>query len=67
MHSETIEAVESLEGELREVLVARIWGRMSLEEIGALCGISIATAHRRYRAALEALRHKLNAPCEQDR
>lgn len=62
--AETIAAVEQLEEELREVLVARIWGQLPLEEVGRLCGVSTATAHRRYQAALEKLRAKLSPPCE---
>jgi len=62
--AETVAAVEQLAGELREVLVARIWGGLSLGEIARLCGISTATACRRYQAALEALRIKLEVPSE---
>jgi RNA polymerase sigma factor (sigma-70 family) len=62
--AETLAAVAGLEDELREVLVARIWGQLSLEEIGRLCGISTTTAHRRYQASLKALKSKLVSPCE---
>ena len=57
-------AVAALADELREVLVARIWGQLTLEEIGQMCGVSTATAFRRYREALEALRTKIEPPCE---
>lgn len=57
-------AVAALADELREVLVARIWGQLTLEEIGQICGISTATVYRRYREALEALRTKIEPPCE---
>jgi RNA polymerase sigma factor (sigma-70 family) len=60
--TETLAAVERLDDELREVLVARIWGQLSLEEVGRLCGVSTATAHRRYQAALEALKSQLASP-----
>ena len=63
--AETLAAVESLEEELREVLVARLWGRLSLEEVGKLCGVSTATAFRRYQAALESLRNRLAPHCEE--
>ncbi len=62
--AEMLAAVERLEGELREVLVARVWGQLSLEEVGRLCGVSTATAHRRYQAALETLRSQLAAKSE---
>lgn len=57
--AETLAAVEALEEGLREVLVARVWGRLTLEEVGKLCGISVATAHRRYEAAIQSLRAAL--------
>lgn len=62
--AEALSAVEELEDDLREVLVARVWGQFSLEEVGKLCGISTATAFRRYEAALQALRAKLDTKCE---
>ena len=61
---ETLAAVELLSEDLREVLVARVWGQLSLEEVGRLCGISTATAFRRYEAALKELRVKLESKCE---
>jgi RNA polymerase sigma-70 factor (ECF subfamily) len=62
--AETLAAMENLAPELREVVVARVWGQLSLEEIGKLCGISTATAFRRYEAALQELRSKLEPKCE---
>ncbi|MEX0718322.1 MAG: sigma-70 family RNA polymerase sigma factor [Planctomycetaceae bacterium] len=66
-YEETMQAVESLDPELRMVLVARIWGGLSLEEVGELCGVSTATAFRRYHAALDQLRSKLIPTCERPR
>ena len=57
--AEALEAVDELSDDLREVLIARIWGQLSLEEVAGLCGISTATAFRRYQSALEQLRSKL--------
>jgi len=65
--AETLAAVEELDDELREVLVARVWGQLSLEEVARLCGVSTATAFRRYEAALKALRAKLETKCENRR
>ena len=61
---ETVAAVEELADELREVLVARVWGQLTLEEVAKLCGVSTATAFRRYEAALKALRSKRESNCE---
>ena len=46
--------------EQREVVVARIWGGLTFEEVAALAGCSLPTAHRRYQAGLAALRERLN-------
>lgn len=62
--SEVMEAVQQLDSELKDVLVARLWGQMSLEEVAKICGISTATAFRRYEAALVTLRSKLGAQRE---
>lgn len=56
-------ALESLPIEQREVVVARIWGGLSFGQIGQLVGASDSAAHRRYEAALLALRQKLRVPC----
>jgi RNA polymerase sigma-70 factor (ECF subfamily) len=48
--------------ELREVVVARIWGGLTFEEVAHLGGCSLPTAHRRYQAGLAALRERLNVP-----
>jgi RNA polymerase sigma-70 factor (ECF subfamily) len=45
--------------EQREVVVARIWGGLTFEDVARLAGCSLPTAHRRYQAGLAALREKL--------
>jgi RNA polymerase sigma factor (sigma-70 family) len=57
------EALERLEADLREIIVMRVWGGLSFEEIAAALGVSISTAHRRYQAALGQLRQILELPC----
>lgn len=61
--SDAVRAVMWLESGLREVVVARIWGQLTFDEIGRLCGVSTATASRRYRSALEELRKQLRVSC----
>ena len=56
---EATEALQSLPEEQREVIVARIWGRLSFEQIAELTETSSSTAHRRYEAGLAALRERL--------
>jgi RNA polymerase sigma-70 factor (ECF subfamily) len=49
--------------EQREVIVARLWGGLTFEEIAALAGCSLATVHRRYTAGLSALKERLEGRC----
>jgi RNA polymerase sigma-70 factor (ECF subfamily) len=49
--------------ELREVIVARLWGGLTFEDVAALVGCSLPTAHRRYQAGLARLRERLEGRC----
>lgn len=51
-----IRHVGGLPEDEREALALRVWGEMSFEEIAELQGVAKATAHARYRSALEILR-----------
>jgi RNA polymerase sigma-70 factor (ECF subfamily) len=51
--------LDALDGKLREIVIMRLWGGLTLEEIAAACGMPVATVHRRYQAALEQLRERL--------
>jgi len=57
------ELLDQLEPELREVVVMRLWAGLTLEEIAEACGVSVATVHRRYEAALKELRQRWKSPC----
>jgi RNA polymerase sigma factor (sigma-70 family) len=52
-------ALEALPDEKREVVVARIWGGLTFEEIAEFAEISSSEAHRRYEAGLAALRKNM--------
>ncbi|WP_165227635.1 RNA polymerase sigma factor [Aquisphaera insulae] len=52
-----------LEADCREIIVARIWGGLTFEEIAGLQGCSLTTAHRRYREGLSLLHERLERPC----
>jgi RNA polymerase sigma factor (sigma-70 family) len=52
-------ALEALPDEKREVIIARIWGGLTFEEIGEFAEISSSEAHRRYEASLASLRKTL--------
>jgi RNA polymerase sigma-70 factor (ECF subfamily) len=61
-HVDARDAARCLAGlalELREVIVARIWGSLTFEEIAQVVGCSPASAHRRYQAGLTELRERL--------
>ena len=58
------DAVRSLPPEQREVVALRIWSGLTLAETAAVTGVPASTLHDRYRAALAALRQKLESPCE---
>ncbi len=52
-------ALEELSDDQREVVIARIWGGLTFEEIGEFAAISSSEAHRRYEAGLACLRKRL--------
>lgn len=54
------DAIDSLTEELREIVIARVWGELTLAEISNITGQSIATVHRRYEMALQQLRSQLS-------
>lgn len=60
---EATQALQSLDAMYREVVVARIWGELTFEELAALQNCSVATAHRRYVEALRQLQKRLES-CE---
>jgi RNA polymerase sigma factor (sigma-70 family) len=53
--------LDELDGETREVIVARIWGGLTFEEVARLQGCSLTTAHRRYQAGLARLQERLGS------
>lgn len=53
------QALETLTAEIREVIVAKIWGGQSFEQIGKLAGCSSSAAHRRYSNGLKQLQTAL--------
>jgi RNA polymerase sigma factor (sigma-70 family) len=60
---EAVAALERLPIEQREVIVARLWGKLNFEQIAETAGCSASTAFRRFDAGIEALRKELGLPC----
>jgi RNA polymerase sigma-70 factor, ECF subfamily len=52
-------AIQGLPPEQREVLVMKVWGDLTFQQIGESLGIPLNTAASRYRYALAALRQAL--------
>jgi len=61
-----VEALDHLVAGDREVIVMRIWGGLTFEEIAAALSISISSAHRQYVRALKELRQLLESTCSTD-
>ena len=60
LDGETVtEKLKELPPELGEVVIARIWGGLTFEQIAAATGCSKTTAHRLYNEAVAALQKRL--------
>ena len=60
------QALASLKPEQREIVVLRIWGQMSLKQIGQVVDKPLSTVHSRYQAALAVLKEKMETSCKQN-
>jgi RNA polymerase sigma-70 factor (ECF subfamily) len=60
---EATRALQTLQVEQREIIVAHLWGGLTFEQIGELTGTSASTSHRSYIAGLSALRERLGVSC----
>lgn len=56
-------ALAGLPPELREIIVLRVWGGLSIQQAAAVSGSSAGTVHRRYHEGLRQLRAILEKPC----
>jgi RNA polymerase sigma-70 factor (ECF subfamily) len=63
---QAVAALERLPPELRETIVARMWGGLTFEQIAELSGVSASSAFRRYEAGIAALRESLGVSCPTD-
>jgi RNA polymerase sigma factor (sigma-70 family) len=63
---QAVAALEHLPAELRETIVARLWGGLTFEQIAELSGCSASSAFRRYEAGIAAIRESLGVPCPSD-
>ena len=58
--SDVLDALDCLSESDREIVQMYIWGGLTFEQIAPVVQASRATVHRRYRAALEQLKKRLN-------
>ena len=58
-----VRALERLPGDERDVIIARLWGGLTLAEVASAFDCSTATAHRRYEAGIARLRQLLGEVC----
>jgi RNA polymerase sigma factor (sigma-70 family) len=57
------DALAQVPPEEREIIVARVWGGLTFEQIAELFQSSSSTVHRKYQAGLVALREVLGESC----
>ena len=57
--------LNELDPDLREIVIARIWGGLTFDEIAQITGASLATARRRYLEGLAVLQERLEPKCSQ--
>ena len=57
------EALTKLPEAQREIVVLRIWARMTLQEVSETTGLPISTVHDHYRTALAAVRKTMESRC----
>jgi RNA polymerase sigma-70 factor (ECF subfamily) len=62
-----VAALKELPDEQREVIVARLWGGLSLEQTAGACNCSTTTAFRRFEAGVQTLRERLGVHCLNER
>src|SRR3954469_16311433 len=61
--SSAIEALKQLNDVDRELVVMRIWGELTFDEIACSMNTATSTAFRQYERALTRLRKILESPC----
>ncbi len=57
------EILETLPEAQREVVLLRIWGQLSLQQIAEIVGSPVSTVHSRYKTALAAIKERMERSC----
>jgi RNA polymerase sigma factor (sigma-70 family) len=58
------EALGELPAHQREIVVLRIWGQMTLNEVAETVGMPVSSVYDQYKAALSGVRRKMERRCE---
>jgi len=58
-HIQLIEQLQQLPFQYREVIVAKIWGKLTFDQIAAIQGTSTSSVHRAYQTGIKILQEKL--------
>lgn len=61
--TEVVNALERLPGDQREIIVARLWGGLTLEQAAVAAGCAVSSAHRRYEAGIATLKERFGETC----
>jgi RNA polymerase sigma-70 factor (ECF subfamily) len=59
-------ALSGLADDLREVVVLKIWGEMTLKEMGVVLSQPVSTVFHKYQTAMQALRKKMEESCRKN-
>jgi RNA polymerase sigma-70 factor (ECF subfamily) len=57
--SDVLEGLDSLLPDQREMIIAKVWGELTFDELAVLMNCSPASAHRRYVLALTELKQRV--------
>jgi RNA polymerase sigma-70 factor (ECF subfamily) len=60
-HTELIEQLQQLPFQYREVIVAKIWGKLTFDQIAVIQETSTSSAHRIYQTGIKLLQEKLGS------
>ena len=60
---EIAQMLEKLGPQEQEIIVLRIWGELTLQQIAEIVGLSVPTVFRRYKNGLKEIRQALEKSC----
>lgn len=60
---EAADALQSLPAEMRDVVIAHLWGGLTFAEVAKVVGGSASAVHRQYHEGLNRLREALEGTC----